>query len=175
MELYWDRMFLAEHVAGARLSLKEVPVESADLHFFGYPREYSPDGRRPNLYDYGNVDPTAAWRLMDGQYTRFGEVAGLLAEADDCYVIMGRGEEVTLRFAVEAFGPIPEGCRRSFILKTDSYCKDMDLYTAHPDTVGPLPFHSMSGYPYGPDEHYPDNEKTRQYRRQFNTRQIRTR
>jgi hypothetical protein len=110
---------------------------------------------------------------MAGDYTRFGEVAPLLAEADDCYVIMGRGEELTLRFPAEALGPVPEGRRRTFILKTDSFCKDMDLYTAHPDTVEPLPFHAMSGYPYGPDEHYPDSDKTRQYRRQYNTRQVR--
>ncbi len=175
MELHWDRIFLAEHLADASLSLKEVPATSADLHFFGYPREYSPDGLPPNLYDYGNVDRAAAWKLMEGRYTRYGEVVELLDAADDCYVIMGRGEELTLRFPADAFGPIPEGRRRSFILKTDSFCKDMDLYTAHPDTVEPLPFHAMSGYPYGPNEHYPDNEKTQEYRRRFNTRHVRAR
>ena len=175
MELYWDRIFLAVHLEDVPLSIKEVPLASADLHFFGYPREYSPDGRHPNLYDYGNVDPAAAWKLMAGQYTRYGEVAELLQEADDCYAIMGRGEEITLRFPVDAFGPLPQDHRRSFILKTDSFCKDMDLYTAHPDTVGPLPFHAMSGYPYGPNEHYPDNDTTREYRRRFNTRRVRTR
>ncbi|KKL14915.1 hypothetical protein LCGC14_2510890, partial [marine sediment metagenome] len=155
--------------------IREIPVAGADLHFLGYPREYSPDGRHPNLYDYSNIDRAVAWKLMEGHYTRYGEVAELLDEADDCFVIMGRGEEITLRFPADALGPVGEGYRRSFILKTDSYCKDMDLCTAHPDTVRPLPFHAMSGYPYGPDEHYPDNEKTRQYRRRFNTRVVRTR
>jgi hypothetical protein len=109
---------------------------------------------------------------MEGKYTRYGEVTELLHAADDCFVIMGRGEELTLRFPVGAFGPVPEGRRRTFILKTDSFCKDMDLYTAHPDTVGPLPFHAMSSYPYGPDEHYPDNQTTRRYRHQYNTRRV---
>ena len=99
----------------------------------------------------------------------------LLHAADDCFVIMGHGEEVTLRFAADAFGPVPEGSRRTFILKTDSFCKDMDLYTAHPNTVEPLPFHDMSGYPYSPDEHYPDNEKTRRYIESFNTRRVMSR
>ncbi len=31
----------------------------------------------------------------------------------------------------------------------------MDLYTAYPHTVEPLPFHAMSRYPYGTDEQYP--------------------
>jgi hypothetical protein len=97
----------------------------------------------------------------------------LLEAADDCFVIMGHGEELTLRFAVDAFGPVPAGCRRSFLLKADSYCKDMDLYTAFPETLEPLPFHGMSSYPYGPDEQYPDTEKTRDYRERYNTRVIR--
>ncbi|MHC4744833.1 MAG: FG-GAP-like repeat-containing protein, partial [Planctomycetota bacterium] len=172
MELYWDRIFLAPVLTDAGLTVREVSAGSADLHFLGYPREYSPDGRRPTLYDYDSVDRAIAWKIMEGDYTRYGQVRELVEEADDCYVIMGRGEELTLRFPAEAFGPVPEGCRRSFILKTDSFCKDMDLYSAHPDTVEPLPFHSMTGYPYGPDEKYPNDEKRRQYRRRFNTRRI---
>jgi hypothetical protein len=171
MEIYWDRIFLAQHVAGAQLSLHDAPAV-ADLHFLGYPREYSSDGRLPNLYDYANIDSAAPWKLMGGDYTRFGDVTELLTEADDHYVIMGRGEELTLRFPADAFGPVPEGCVRSFLLKTDSYTKDMDLYTAYPDTVEPLPFHGMSGYPYPPQQRYPDNETTQEYRRRFNTRRI---
>ena len=171
MELYWDRIYLgvAEDLP---LHVKEVPVSSASLEFFGYPREYSPDGKIPNIYDYHNVDRAMGWKLMKGNYTRFGEVGELLGEADDCYVIMGRGEQLTLRFPVDAFGPVPEGHRRSFLLKSDAYCKDMDLYTAHPDTVTPLPFHGMSAYPYGPNESYPDTKKTRTYQTNWNTRKV---
>jgi thioredoxin-like negative regulator of GroEL len=172
MELHWDRIFLAAHDDDAPLAVQEMPARTADLHFFGYPHEYSPDGREPNLYDYRNADPWSSWKLMPGNYTRYGDVAELLLEPDDCYVIMGHGEEVTLRFPVEAFGPVPGGCRRSFLLKTDSFCKDMDLYTARSDAVEPLPFHAMTRYPYGPDEHYPDDAKTREYRRRYNTRKV---
>ena len=172
MELYWDRIFLAAALPAAVLS-KEVAARSADLHVLGYPREYSPDGHQPNLYDYHNLDRSLAWKTIEGDYTRFGEVAALLQDADDCYVIMGPGEEVTLRFPAGAFGPVPPGKSRTFILKTDSYCKDMDPHTAYPDSVGPLPFHAMSAYPYRADEHYPDNEKTEAYQLRFNTRSVR--
>ena len=172
MELYWDRIFMAPILENAGLNVREVAVKSADLHFLGYPQEYSPDGRHPTLYDYGNVDRSIPWKMMKGDYTRYGEVAELLAEPDDCYVIMGRGEEVTLHFSTDAFGPTPEGYRRSFILKTDSFCKDMDLYSAYPDTVEPLPFHSMSTYPYGANEKYPEDEKRREYKKRFNTRRV---
>jgi hypothetical protein len=175
MELYWDRIFLAEHYEAGGLSVTEVPVGTADLHFRGYPREYSPDGRHPDLSDYDSVETEVPWKLMAGQYTRFGKVTQLLRETDDLYVIMGHGEELTLSFPIEAFGPVPKGRSRTFILKTDSFCKDMDLYTSCPDNVEPLPFHAMSGYPYGSDESYPENEKTDAYRLQFNTRLVQTR
>jgi hypothetical protein len=172
MEIYWDQIFMASILEKPRLLIKEVSVKNADLHFLGYPRQYSPDGRHPNLYDYGSVDGAVAWKIMEGNYTRYGDVAELLEKADDCYVIMGRGEELTLRFSADAFGPTPKGYRRSFILKTDGFCKDMDLYSAYPDTVEPLPFHSMSNYPYGENEKYPDGEKWREYQEQFNTRGV---
>ncbi len=172
MELYWDQIFVAPVLENAGLRIQELPVKSADLHFLGYPQEYSPDGRHPTLYDYDSVSGAVAWKIMEGDYTRYGEVTELLDKADDCYVIMGRGEEITLRFLAGDFNPTPEGFRRSFILKTDSFCKDMDLYSAYPDTVEPLPFHSMSTYPYGANEKYPDDEKRREYRRRFNTRRV---
>ncbi|MHC4328565.1 MAG: CRTAC1 family protein [Planctomycetota bacterium] len=172
MELYWDRIFIAPILEDVGLSAREAPVKGADLHFFGYPREYSPDGRRPNLFDYDNADRAVPWKLMEGNYTRYGEVTELLGEADDCYVVMARGDELTLRFSVDAFGPVPRGYRRSFVLKTDSFCKDMDLYSAYPDSVEPLPFHSMSNYPYGVDEKYPDDKKRQEYLGRFNTRRV---
>lgn len=175
MEVYWDRIFLARHLTQASVRVTEVAASSADLHFRGYPREFSPDGRQPNLCDYHNIERSVGWKLMSGNYTRFGEVAELLQAADDCYVIMGHGEELTLRFPADACGPVPDGCCRSFLLKTDSYCKDMDLYTAFPDTLEPLPFHGMSGYPYRADERYPDTPKTRAYRERFNNRVIHAR
>jgi hypothetical protein len=172
MELYWDRIFLAQHLGDEPLTVKEISPKSADLHYLGYPREYSPDGRRPNLCDYGNLDRSVSWKLMNGEYTRYGEVSELLQMPENHFVIMGHGDEVTLRFSEDAVPDLPSGQRRSFLLKTNSYCKDMDLYTAHPDSVYPLPFHGMSGYPFGGDEGYPDTPQTRAYRKAYNTRHV---
>jgi hypothetical protein len=119
------------------------------------------------------VDRAIPWKTMRGRYTRYGPVTELVRRSDDCYVIMGPGEEVTLRFPADGLGPVPKGCVRSFILMADSYCKDMDLYTGYPETVEPLPFHRMNGYPYGPDQKYPDDAQHREYRAKFNTRSIR--
>ncbi len=173
MELYWDQIFLAPIQTQAPVEIHFAPLTGADLRFLGYPREYSPDGKQPNLYDYSQVDRMLPWKTMRGAYTRYGDVTSLLHEPDDCYVIMGPGEEVTLRFAAGDLPSVAPGYQRSFILKTDSYCKDMDLYTVHPETVEPLPYHDMSQYPYGPDEGYPRDEKHQEYHQKFNTRRIR--
>ena len=109
MELYWDRIYLAVHEKDVPLSATEVAATSADLHYFGYPREYSPDGRQPNLCDYDNVDRTVTWKLMSGDYTRYGEVSELVTQADDCFVIMGRGEELTLKFPARCVRAAPRG------------------------------------------------------------------
>jgi len=172
MELYWDQIFISAVSTESGLQVTEASASHADLHFLGSPREYSPDGRLPLLYDYGSVDRTTPWKMMAGMYTRYGEVTDLLTGADDRYVVMGPGEELTLRFPAHAFGPVPNGYRRSFIFKSDSYCKDMDLYSAYPETVEPLPFHGMSTYPYPEAEAYPDDSEHNQYREQFNTRRI---
>lgn len=171
MELYYDRIFLAP-LLDAKLHIQEAAVTEADLHFFGYPREFSPDGRHPNLYDYQTVDRTIPWKTLTGQYTRYGDVTELMHAADDCYAIMGPGDELTLVFDPAHFTPPAPGMTRSFILKTDSYCKDMDLYTATPETLAPLPFHGMSQYPYDSNEAYPRDARHRAYQQEYNTRDV---
>ncbi len=102
MDLSWDRIFLAPLEEGAVVKQTEVAARTADLHFLGYPREYSPDGRRPNLLDYSNVDTSDTWLRMPGAYTRHGDVTELLQQTDDRFAIMAAGDEITLRF--------PAGC-----------------------------------------------------------------
>jgi hypothetical protein len=48
----------------------------------------------------------------------------------------------------------------------------MDLYTATPRTLEPLPFRAMSQYPYPPTEHYPDDEEHQAFLKAYNTRII---
>ena len=119
---------------GPRSTLHRVVPEEAHLHERGYPREYSPDGAQQLLYDYGLMDPSYPFKTMSGDYTRFGEVSPLLAKPDDMYVIFGKGEELTLRYPASSLPPLGKGMRRTFMLYTVGFCKDMDPYTAFPDT-----------------------------------------
>jgi hypothetical protein len=48
----------------------------------------------------------------------------------------------------------------------------MDINSASPDQVLPLPFHAMSGYPYRAPEQYPLTDERRAYLERYNTRTV---
>ncbi|HYV86897.1 MAG TPA: FG-GAP-like repeat-containing protein [Patescibacteria group bacterium] len=176
MRIFWDQAFLArpldDAAFDAKVKVSEAKLAAAHLHRHGFPREHSPDGREPRLYDYGIIDRTQPFRVMTGDYTRYGRVTELLADADDRAVIFGKGEEVTLEFAVKGLPATPKGSVRSFVLRTSGWCKDMDPHTAHGETVEPLPFRSMTAYPYAEGETYPDDPAHARYRKEWNTRHL---
>ncbi len=145
-------------------------MAGANLRRLGFPLEYSPDGRHPTIYTYDVIEPTSSFKIPAGAYTRYGPVESLLTDFDDCHVILGTGDEIAVRFDARTLPALASGQTRSFILVSHAYCKDMDLYTAEPDTVEPLPFRGMSAYPYPASERYPDTEKLRRARQRFNTR-----
>ena len=101
---------------------------------------------------------------MPGRYTREGDVRELLARADDMFVIAKPGDEIALSFDAAAAGPLPDGWTRTFLLLADGFSKEMDINSASPDVVEPLPFHAMTQYPYAGQEHYPDTAAHRAYR-----------
>jgi hypothetical protein len=142
----------------------------AELRHLGYPREYSPDGNDPTVYDYHRIDHGVPFKNMAGSFTRFGDVRELLKAADDQFVIMARGEEIAIEFDAGQLPGLEDGWSRTFVLHADGYCKDMDLYTAFPDSVGPLPFHGMDNYP--PVKEPRNVEELRNYRHTWNTRKI---
>jgi hypothetical protein len=179
MRVFWDQAYIAEPLSESEpektVRRHEIALSGAHLHRRGFPREHSPDGRAPKIYDYSIMDNTQPFKVASGNYTRFGRVTELLTRTDDRFVIFGRGEEVTLEFPVKGLPAVPRRWTRSFLLYATGYSKDMDPYTAFGDTVEPLPFRGMSGYPYGPGEAYPDDAEHRDYLRTWNTRRVETR
>jgi hypothetical protein len=75
-----------------------------------------------------------------------------------------------VRFDAAGLPPLPDGWRRDYLLFLDGWAKDRDPNTLEALYVEPLPFHGMSGYPYGPEEHFPDTPEHRAWRREWNTR-----
>jgi tetratricopeptide (TPR) repeat protein len=172
--VYWDEIFLSENPEAPRTRLTNVPMASADLHFRGFSRvSIHPERKQPERFFYDHARAESMWNPTPGLYTRYGEVRPLLTDVDDRLVLMGSGDEARLQFDARSLPLLPQGWRRDFLLKVDGWAKDRDANTAFSQTVGPLPFHGMSGYPYKPTEKFPDDEAHRAYQREWNTRPAR--
>ncbi len=170
-QVYWDQIFVAPAEETAALPMRELPVIDAELGYRGHLAEFSPDGDEPTVHDYHHLSAVPLVRQA-GNLTRYGAVRDLLNDEDDRFVIFGAGDELTVDFDATQLPDLPEGWRRSFVLRSWGYCKSADVLTALSDTVEPLPFRGMSGYPFRPDEHPADAAAQEAYRRAFNTRSV---
>jgi hypothetical protein len=109
---------------------------------------------------------------MLGWYTREGDVRELLKRVDDMFVIARPGDEIAMAFDEKALPALARGQSRTFLLVADGFSKEMDIASASPHTVEPLPFHRMRSYPYGADERYPFTAAHLDYRSRYNTRVV---
>ncbi|MCB1126451.1 MAG: ASPIC/UnbV domain-containing protein, partial [Verrucomicrobiae bacterium] len=172
LELCYDQIFIARVLGPERVTVHRLAPGTADFRRVGFALEHSPDGQLPWVYDYERSEPTAPFQVQRGPYTRYGPVTELLQDYDDRYVMVGPGDEIAVRFEAAQLTPPHAGMTRSFVLVSHAYCKDMDLYTATPETVEPLPFRGMSRYPYPESEHFPDTPSLREWKQTYNTRHV---
>ncbi|MCP3956713.1 MAG: tetratricopeptide repeat protein [bacterium] len=147
MQIYWDSAALAIGEPEIQPVLTLLEPDRADLHYRGYSRLYRESPAGPHLFDYAEVDVAPRFRDLRGAYTRYGPVSELLSAEDDRYVVMNAGDEMTVTFDASGLPPLPPGWRRDYVLYTDGWVKDGDLHTAFSQTVEPLPYHGMTGYP----------------------------
>lgn len=150
--VYWDEAFFTTGKAQPEASehrVMAVPPKEADLHYRGFSRELRKGGRYgPHWFDYATVAADPKWHDLEGNYTRFGDVSDLVTEGDDRYVIANAGDEITLRFDVEAFPALVDGWKRTFLIYSDGWVKDGDLNTASGERAAPLPFRQQLQYPF---------------------------
>jgi cytochrome c-type biogenesis protein CcmH/NrfG len=172
MRIYWDQILVDTSANDLPVRMTRLSPVVANLRWRGFSREYSPDRRQPLGYDYNDVSFTSPWKVMTGRYTREGDVRELLAASDDMFVISRPGDELSLSFAAGKLPPLPRGWTRTFLLYADGFSKEMDINSASPDQVGPLPFHGMSKYPYAWPEHYPLTAARQRYLDLYNTRLV---
>jgi hypothetical protein len=129
------------------------------------------------------INPTATLQQIEfggttstvsGSFTRYGDVTPLLLEADDMYVIGMQGDQVSLQFPTTSLPPLAEGMERDFFLFVACWFKDPPGNWGYGFgfTVNPLPFQSMSGFPYPPTESYPYDSQHLAYLFEYNTRVI---
>ena len=172
MQIYWDAAFFSVGGEDVPTRITELSPNHTDLHYRGFSQMYRPTPHAPHLFDYNKVETARQWRDLAGNYTRYGEVTRLLEEIDDMYVILNAGDEMTVEFDAAELPPLEEGWERDFILYSDGWDKDGDINTLSSQTVGPLPFHDMSAYPYPDSEKYPETPKHLRYQLEYNTRRV---
>jgi hypothetical protein len=173
MRILWDQILVATFDETAKVQLTRLDPITANLRWRGFSREVTPDGQEPFGYDYQNVSLTSPWKVMPGRYTREGDVRELLLHTDDMFVISLPGDEMSLSFDARRLLPLPAKWTRTFLLYSDGFSKEMDINSAIPDQVTPLPFHGMSRYPYAKPESYPMTLARKAYIQQYNTRFVR--
>jgi hypothetical protein len=171
MRVLWNQIRV-----GALADEPQPPVvleaARADLRERGFSAEVSPDGREPYGYDYARVSLVSPWKAFPGRYTRTGDVRELLTSADDAFVTSKPGDEIALSFDAASLPTLPAGWRRTFLLLADGYSKEMDINSATPDRVAPIPFHGMKRYPYASPEAFPMTERIARLREQYDTRVV---
>jgi len=173
MEIYWDQITWASGLPDAKLEVRDLSPQTADLEYRGFSALEQLERFQPTVPDYENIaGTTPKWIDLIGHYTRFGDVRELLEDIDDRYVIMNAGDELLFRF--KAPPPQKEGWERDFVLVGDGWVKDGDYNTGYSKTVIPLPYHGMEDYSAAPGR-LEDDPVYRRHKRdwaEFHTRYI---
>ena len=170
IRLYWDAIRVAVDDDDAPIAVTKLEPKGAKLWSRGFSAPVAEcSDEKPARFDWDHLENEPRWNQHRGMLTRYGDVAPLLADIDDRFVILSSGDAIELRFDA-ATTPPKAGMARTYLLFLDGWAKDADPNTMYSQTVEPLPFHGMSGYPYGQDEHYPDDDLHADYRAQWNTR-----
>ena len=145
LEVYWDSLEWAVGLPRAELRIARLNPDAADLHHRGYSVINQANDSSPQIPDYNRLSGSKqVWRDLIGYYTRFGDVRELLMRADDRYVIMNAGDEMSFRFAAPAAPPA--GWVRDYVIVGDGWIKDGDYNSTFSKTVLPLPYHAKNQY-----------------------------
>lgn len=172
MRVHWDQILVGSVADATALIATTLMPATAHLRVRGFSAEVRPHASSPPIYDYSRVTLISPWKAMAGAFTREGDVEPLLTTSDDRFVIARPGDEIAVSFDARTVPALPPGWTRTFLLRADGFSKEMDINSASPDAVEPLPFHRMSGYPYPPGERYPSTAAHEDYRRLFNSRHV---
>ncbi|MGA2680384.1 MAG: CARDB domain-containing protein [Candidatus Bathyarchaeia archaeon] len=105
-----------------------------------------------------------------GAFTRYGDVTSLVQSADDEFVVGRQGDVVSIQFPAD-LPPVPQGWVRDYFVVANCWFKGSGLPYV-PFTVDPLPFQTMTSFPYPSNETYPYDAQHQAYLKTYNTRII---
>jgi cytochrome c-type biogenesis protein CcmH/NrfG len=168
VKTYWDKAAV-DTSAHSDVRKIELPPKRAELRERGFSAEKK--FSEMIVPDYEKVVDDARWKYFSGKFTRTGDVLPLLGATDDIFVISKTGDELALTF--DALPDPPTGKTYTFLLYADGYSKEMDINSASPEAVLPMPFKAMSKYPYGGNEHFPMTAEKQRIYDEYTTRVVR--
>jgi hypothetical protein len=124
----------------------------------------------PQAYSYRAFP--AGLGAATGNFTKYGNVTQLVLNQDDEFVIGRQGDAVSLQFSVSNLSKPAIGMERDYFFNDACWFKDENgnWGFGFGFTVDPLPFQTMSGFPYPLTESYPNNTEHQNYLQQWNNR-----
>ncbi len=170
--IYWDSILInrTSQDEAQDFHLTPVPMSRADLRFHGFPLKIEGQPQGNVMYIYEKASATGPYTRPMGAYTRYGDVLPLLTGFDDRMAVFGSGDEIALDFDPARLPALPNGWVRDYFFVANGYEKDMDFYAAYGNTVDPLPFRGMQGYPYPKAKPFPLDAAHFDYLLNYNTR-----
>jgi hypothetical protein len=122
-----------------------------------------------NLYQQFTTNSASS-----GAFTKYGDVTQLVQNADDMFVIGRQGDAVDLLFPTANLKPVAPGMVRDYFFFVSCWFKDENgnWGFGFGFTSDPLPFSTMSGFPYPGTEAYPSDAAHLRYLSEWNTRII---
>jgi tetratricopeptide (TPR) repeat protein len=172
LQIYWNSILIDRTNQDQDVRITPVPLARADLRFHGFP--FKIEGKPPGnvTYVYEKASPTGPYTRPAGAYTRYGDVLPLLTSLDDRLVVFGSGDEVALDFDPSELPSLTKGWVRDYFFVANGYEKDMDFYAYDFTSVDPLPFSTMTRYPYPSDQSFPLDDAHLNYILEYNTRYL---
>jgi hypothetical protein len=165
-QVRWDRIVLAQYQDLDTTRVQRLRFDGAQLEWRGFSEIKSRAEGHPSTPDYGNVSDQPPWyTAVKGWYTRYGDVASLIAQPDDKLVLLNGGDVLTLHADAAKLTPIPRGMVRTFLLSSVGWDKEGDPNTVGGDQVEPLP-----GNAHPASASASDDEDD--WRRRYNTRRV---
>jgi len=148
LRVYWDRIRVDRGGTPPAFRTREVPLAQARLWRSGYPLATRAGDGVPLGYDGDSFRPAMPeYIVAPGRYTRLGDVTGLVAAADDRFVVSSHGEAIDLEFRADGLPPVEPGHVRTYAFLLDGWMKDQEPGTLAGDRVEPLPWRGMGRYP----------------------------
>ena len=148
MRIYWDQILV--DTSGGRLPTVDDYARASQRRLCageGSQRRTAPTVKSLSVRTTRRFRPQSSWKALPGRYTREGDVLPLLTRTDDMFVVAQPGDEIAVSFAAAA-APAPRpGWKRTFLLYANGFSKEMNIRSATPDSLGPLPFHAMTTIP----------------------------